>query len=56
VLLWVDMDTGLAARQQFFDASGNYRVATYHNVKLNAPVPAKSFEIKTAPGTQIVNR
>ncbi len=56
VFLWVDTDTGLAVKQQFFDASGNYRVATYHNVKLNAAVPAKSFDIKTAPGTQIVNR
>jgi outer membrane lipoprotein-sorting protein len=50
------LDTGLAVKQQFYDNSGNYRVATYHNVKLNAPVPAKSFDIKTAPGTQIINR
>jgi outer membrane lipoprotein-sorting protein len=55
VALWVDMETGLAVKQQFFDTSGNYRVATYHNVKLNAAVPAKAFEIKMAPGTQIVN-
>jgi len=56
VFLWVDLDNGLAVKQQFFDNSGNYRVATYHNVKLNAPVPAKSFDLKTAPGTQIINR
>ena len=56
VALWVDMETGLAVRQQFFDASGNYRIASYRNIKLNAPVPGKSFEVKTAPGTQIVNR
>jgi len=56
VALWVDMETGLAVRQQFFDASGNYRIANYRNIKLNAAVPAKSFEVKTAPGTQIVNR
>jgi len=56
VALWVDMETGLAVRQQFFDASGNYRIANYRNIKLNAAVPAKSFEVKTAPGTQVVNR
>jgi len=56
VFLWVDMDTGLALKQQFFDTSGNYRVATYRNVKLNASIPAKAFELKTAPGTQIINR
>lgn len=56
VSLWVDMETGIAVRQQFFDASGNYRIASYRNIKLNAPVPAKAFEVKTAPETQIINR
>lgn len=55
VLLWIDMNTGLAVKQQRFDASANYVVFSYANVKQNASVPGGAFEIKTAAGTQIVN-
>jgi outer membrane lipoprotein-sorting protein len=55
VVLWVSMDNGIAVKQQSFDPSGNYRVVSYHNIRVNAPVPSGAFEIKTASGTQIVN-
>jgi outer membrane lipoprotein-sorting protein len=55
VLLWIDMDKGVAVKQQRFDPSGGYVIFTYGNLKLNGSVPANAFEIKTAPGTQIVN-
>ena len=55
VLLWVETDNGIALKQQRFDASGNYNVVSYHNIRVNAPVPSNAFEIKTASGTQIVN-
>jgi outer membrane lipoprotein-sorting protein len=55
VLLWVDMDKGVAVKQQRFDASDNYVTFTYANVKLNVPVSSNSFDIKTPSGTQIVN-
>ena len=55
VFLWIDMDKGVAVKQQSFDPSGNYRVVTYHNLHLNGSVPSNAFEIKTASGTQIVN-
>jgi outer membrane lipoprotein-sorting protein len=55
LLLWIDMDKGLAVKQQRFDASGNYVVFSYANVKQNVSVPGGAFEIKTAAGTQVVN-
>jgi outer membrane lipoprotein-sorting protein len=55
VLLWVDLDKGVAVKQQRFDPSGNYVIFSYGNLKLNGPMPSGAFEIKTASGTQIVN-
>jgi outer membrane lipoprotein-sorting protein len=55
VLLWIDMDRGVALKQQRFDASGNYLAFTYSNIKLNSKLPSNAFEIKTASGTQVVN-
>ena len=54
--LWINSENGSAVRQQFFDPSGNYRMVSYRNVRQNAPVSSGAFEIKTAPGTNIVNR
>jgi outer membrane lipoprotein-sorting protein len=56
LLLWVDMENGIALKQQRFDTSGNYNVVSYHNIRLNGPVPSDAFEIKTASGTNVVNR
>jgi len=55
VTLWVDLDRGVAVKQQRFDPAGNYVVFSYANLKLNGGVPSNAFEIKTASGTQIVN-
>jgi outer membrane lipoprotein-sorting protein len=54
--LWIDMDNGLALKQQSFDPSGNYRIVSYHNLKLNGSVPSDAFDLKTLQGTQIINR
>jgi len=55
VILWVDLDRGVAVKQQRFDPAGNYVIFSYANLKLNGGVPSNAFEIKTASGTQIVN-
>jgi len=54
VLLWIDLDKGVALKQQRFDSTGNYVVFIYSNIELNKKVPSGAFEIKTASGTQIV--
>jgi outer membrane lipoprotein-sorting protein len=55
VLLWIDMDRGVAVKQQRFDTAGNYVIFTYNNIQLNKKVASNAFEIKTASGTQVVN-
>jgi outer membrane lipoprotein-sorting protein len=55
VLLWIDLDKGVALKQQRFDSAGNYVVFTYSNIQLNKKVPSNAFQIKTASGTQVVN-
>jgi len=54
--LWINMENGIALKQQRFDTTGNYNIVTYRNIRLNGSVPSNAFEIKTAPGTNIVNR
>jgi len=56
VILWVDMENGIALKQQSFDPSGNYRVVSYKIQHLNGSLPSDAFEVKTAPDTRIVNR
>jgi outer membrane lipoprotein-sorting protein len=55
VLLWIDMDKGVAVKQQRFANDGSYVMFTYSDIRLNPRVPDDAFEIKTAPGTQTVN-
>lgn len=55
VILWVDLDKGVGLKQQRFDASGNYAVISYSNIKLGVPVSGNAFQIKTPSGTQVVN-
>ncbi len=56
VILWVDMASGIAIRQQSFDPSGNYRMVNYKIVHLNSGVPANAFAVKTASGTRVIQR
>ncbi len=56
VILWLDMDNGIALKQQSFDTSGNYRLATYKIQHLNGGMASDAFELKTAPGTRVINR
>jgi outer membrane lipoprotein-sorting protein len=55
VLLWIDMDKGVAVKQQRFDPSGNFVIFSYSNLHLNVSVPSGAFDLKTPSGTQIIN-
>jgi outer membrane lipoprotein-sorting protein len=55
VLLWIDMDKGVAVKQQRFANDGSYVMFTYSDIRLNPRIPDDAFEIKTAPGTQTIN-
>jgi outer membrane lipoprotein-sorting protein len=56
VTIWVDPSRAISLKQQFFESSGDYRLATYSNIRYNAPVGGDVFTIKSAPGTQTIRK
>jgi outer membrane lipoprotein-sorting protein len=48
ILLWVDPEKDVLLKQQFFEKSGDYRLAHYTNVKRNADLPGNAFNLKTS--------
>ena len=50
---WIDPKRGVSLKQQIFQEGGDYRLATYSNIKLNT-VPENDFTLQIAPGTQKV--
>jgi outer membrane lipoprotein-sorting protein len=55
VTLWVDPVRGISLKQIFYTPTGNYRTATYSNIKLNGNVHKDQFAIKKDKNTTIVS-
>ena len=55
ILLWIDPARGISVQQQFFEPSGNYRLAKYSDIKLNEKIPDDVFQLKTTSHTKVVN-
>jgi outer membrane lipoprotein-sorting protein len=55
IWLWIDPARGISVQQQFFEPSGDYRLATYSNLKLNEKIPDSAFKLKTAGDTKFVS-
>lgn len=55
IVLWIDPERGVSLRQQFFEPSGDYRLAHYTNIRLNQPVAEEVFRLKTTSKTKFVN-
>ncbi len=55
ILLWIDPARGISVQQQFFEPSGNFRLAKYSNIKLNEKIPDSAFQLKTTGHTKVVN-
>ncbi|HVP43522.1 MAG TPA: outer membrane lipoprotein-sorting protein [Terriglobales bacterium] len=55
ILLWIDPARGVSVQQQFFEPSGNFRLAKYSNIKLNEKIPDDAFQLKTTGHTKVVN-
>ncbi len=55
ILLWIDPARGISVQQQFFEPSGNFRLAKYSNIKLNEKVSDEVFKLKTTSHTKVVN-
>jgi len=54
--MWVDPARDVALRQQwFFEASGDYKLASYTNIKVNSPISDDVFRLKTTKKTTVVH-
>jgi outer membrane lipoprotein-sorting protein len=56
VTIWVDAERGVSLKQVFDEGPGQYRVSVYFNIKVNQPLPANAFTLKTDNKTTFVNR
>ena len=55
IILWIDPERDILLKQQFIERSGDYRLARYMNMKLNANISDDVFKIKTTGNTKTVH-
>ena len=55
VTIWVDPARAVSLKQILYSPSGDYRTATYSNIKVNGNVHKDQFAIKKDKNTTIVN-
>lgn len=55
ILLWIDPARGISVQQQFFQPSGDYRLAKYSDIKLNDKISDDVFKLKTTGKTKTVS-
>jgi outer membrane lipoprotein-sorting protein len=54
--MWIDLARDVALQQQwFFEASGDYKLARYTNIKVNSPISDDAFRLKTTKKTTVVH-
>ena len=54
IVIWIDPARGISLKQQFFEPSGDYRIADYSNIKLNGKVPDDVFKLHTSGSVKTV--
>lgn len=54
IILWIDPERDVLLKQQFFEHSGDYRLAHYTNMKLNEKVSEDVFHLKTNGNTKTI--
>lgn len=55
ITIWVDPARAVSLKQIFYTPSGNYRTATYTNIKVNGNVHKDQYAIKKDKNTTVVN-
>jgi outer membrane lipoprotein-sorting protein len=55
ILLWIDPTRGVSVQQQFFEPSGDYRLAKYSEIQINQKLPENAFKLKTTGKTKFVS-
>jgi outer membrane lipoprotein-sorting protein len=54
IILWLDTTRDVSLKQQAIEPSGDYRIATYSNIKLNQKLPDDVFKLRTSSKTKVV--
>lgn len=54
VTLWIDLTRGVSLKQIFHMPEGDYRTATYSNIKMNSKIDMGAFAMKTDKSTKTV--
>jgi outer membrane lipoprotein-sorting protein len=55
IVLWIDLSRGVSVQQQFFQTQGDYRLAKYSAIRINAKIANDVFQLKTTKKTQFVS-
>ena len=55
-VVWVRRDSGLLARIELMETSGQRRVVMLRNVRINAGVPAREFTFSPPAGSRVVDQ
>lgn len=55
ILLWIDPARGVSVQQKFLEPSGDYRLAKYSNIQINAKIPDNVFKLKTTGKTKVIS-
>lgn len=55
IWLWIDLVRGVSVRQQLFAPGGDYRLATYSDIRLNEKIPDNVFKLKTTGKTKFLS-
>ena len=53
-VLWIDLSRGISVQQQFFQTQGDYRLAKYSSIRVNAKIGNDVFQLKTTKKTHFV--
>ena len=55
ILLWIDPARGVSVQQQFFEPSGDFRLAKYSDIQVNQKLSDNAFKLKTTAKTRVVS-
>src|SRR5262249_28687037 len=55
-IIWLDPERDIALQQQFFTASGDYRLIRYHKIKYNGKISDGDFKLRTHGSPEIITQ
>ena len=55
IILWIDLDRGISVQQKLVQTQGDYRLAKYSAIKVNAKIGNEVFRLKTTGKTKFVS-